>query len=105
MGPFREISPHRINNLAGFRVAGERRNCIAARDGTFQSPRATPVFNSAQVVVGDFNKDGKLDVVAAGQALLGNGEGTFQATDSFVTAFCYGGGSEQRRNPDMVGFG
>src|SRR4030095_7336759 len=41
---------------------------------TFQSPRNIGTF---PVVVGDFNGDGKLDLLAEG-ILLGNGDGTFQ---------------------------
>jgi len=54
-------------------------------DGTFQAPVAYPTGNGAeQVVVGDFNNDGKADLAVANDAdntvsvLLGNGDGTFQ---------------------------
>lgn len=59
-------------------------------DGTFQPPvnYATPP-RPTQVVIGDFNGDGKLDIAVAGQGngegvapavgiLFGNGDGTFQ---------------------------
>jgi hypothetical protein len=74
-------------------------------DGTFQAPRATSVFNAAQVVLGDFNKDGKLDAVVAGQVLLGNGDGTFRATTTFVTAFLVAADLNGDGNLDMVGTG
>jgi hypothetical protein len=74
-------------------------------DGTFQAPRATSVFNAAQVVVGDFNKDGKLDVSAAGQIMLGNGDGTFQATTTFVSTLELAVDLNGDGKLDMVGIG
>jgi hypothetical protein len=74
-------------------------------DGTFQAPKATSVFNAAQVVVGDFNKDGKLDALVGGQVLLGNGDGTFRATTTFVTAFAVAADLNGDGNLDMVGNG
>jgi hypothetical protein len=62
-------------------------------DGTFQSPVVTqPSFAFQAVGVGDFNGDGKLDLVAAGQfgtastvnILLGNGDGTFTQGPSYT---------------------
>jgi len=54
-------------------------------DGTFQSPVNYPADagsgDGSFLVVGDFNGDGKLDVVASGISLvefLGNGDGTLQ---------------------------
>jgi hypothetical protein len=74
-------------------------------DGTFQAPKATSVFNAAQVVLGDFNKDGKLDAVVAGQVLLGNGDGTFRVTTTFVTAFAVAADLNGDGSLDMVGPG
>jgi hypothetical protein len=74
-------------------------------DGSFQAPRATSVFNAAQVVVGDFNKDGKLDVSVAGQIMLGNGDGTFKATTTFVTAITLAADLNGDGKLDMVGTG
>jgi hypothetical protein len=57
-------------------------------DGTFQKPVDVPTLGvSGDVIVADFNNDGKLDIYLtgfnghsfAGEILLGNGDGTFQA--------------------------
>jgi hypothetical protein len=55
-------------------------------DGTFQSPVSTVVSTNAgtnsafakALAFGDFNNDGKLDVVTPFGVLLGNGDGTFK---------------------------
>lgn len=51
-------------------------------DGTFHSPTSYPAVACAQgLTVGDFNRDGKLDLAVLGcgmAVLLGNGDGTFQ---------------------------
>jgi hypothetical protein len=56
-------------------------------NGTFtlKSSYFTGVFASTvniSIVVGDFNGDGKLDVVAGGVLLLGNGDGTLRGNDA-----------------------
>jgi hypothetical protein len=68
-------------------------------DGTFGSPIVTSVNVPGTVVsvtTGDFNGDGKIDVAVetgifgvdqfTGVEILGNGDGTFGAQSSFVTA-------------------
>jgi len=59
---------------------------LGKRDGTFLTGKTYPIGRDnpdSPLVVGDFNGDGKLDLVAAsGSAVvvfLGNGDGTFQA--------------------------
>ncbi len=74
-------------------------------DGTFQPAVNIPIsFTPAAVAVGDFNGDGKLDVVATDSGfrqgntvtvLLGNGDGTFQSPRSFAAG----------RNPVAVAVG
>src|SRR5207244_1227288 len=55
-------------------------------NGTFQGAVSVPVSNTSEgIVAGDFNRDGKMDLVATVfggsglQLLLGNGNGTFAA--------------------------
>src|SRR4051812_43519532 len=62
-------------------------------DGTFQPAIDTPTAGALALGAGDFNKDGKLDlVVVTGsttttQILLNNGDGTFTVSDANVTGF------------------
>jgi hypothetical protein len=63
-------------------------------DGTSQDPVTTepPSFVATAIGVGDFNRDGKLDLAAAGTLgsentvyiLLGNGDGTFEIGASYA---------------------
>jgi hypothetical protein len=49
-------------------------------DGTFDLDWVIPVGPANNIVVGDFNHDGKLDFAdSSGEMALGNGDGTFQA--------------------------
>lgn len=55
-------------------------------DGTFSNPRTympaivppCPPCGSSLLAIADFNGDGKLDIAAGNNVLLGNGDGTFQ---------------------------
>lgn len=79
-------------SLSGGNVAGQEAVFLGNGDGTFQAGKTSTGVNlPTSVVTGDFNNDGKLDLVIAGQPacngtctpavtsiLLGNGDGTFQ---------------------------
>jgi hypothetical protein len=56
-------------------------------DGTLQTAvnyhvGPGPISELTSMTVGDFNGDGKLDIVTDGGVLLGNGDGTFQAAQN-----------------------
>jgi FG-GAP-like repeat/Abnormal spindle-like microcephaly-assoc'd, ASPM-SPD-2-Hydin len=81
-----------VVSLSGDNVVGQEVVLLGNGNGTFQSGKtSTGVYYPTSVVAGDFNNDGKLDLVIAGQPscngsctpvitsiLLGNGDGTFQ---------------------------
>jgi hypothetical protein len=85
-------------------------------DGTFQAPVQYSAGDcDGNVVVRDFNNDGKMDIVAPGHTtptgvalLLGNGDGTFQPA-TFVSPTGYlrvlTGDVNGDSNPDLVGQG
>jgi FG-GAP-like repeat/Abnormal spindle-like microcephaly-assoc'd, ASPM-SPD-2-Hydin len=91
---------HKIDiavNLPGDNVPGQEVVLLGNGDGTFQAGKTTTGVPAGSVVAGDFNSDGKLDLVISSppdcngtcgspttSILLGNGEGTFQAP---TTAF------------------
>jgi hypothetical protein len=72
-------------------------------DGTFQSPinLTTGTYGAAtpNILVGDLNGDGKLDVVAFSSVLLGNGDGTLGTPSSIPN------GCQQLAFPDVNGDG
>jgi hypothetical protein len=49
-------------------------------DGSFTAGQSyyLGLASTSNIVIGDFNNDGKLDLAVAGAMLLGNGDGTFQ---------------------------
>jgi len=48
-------------------------------NGTFQQARTAGTVSANDMVVGDVNSDGNLDIVFDSAVLLGNGDGTFEA--------------------------
>jgi hypothetical protein len=96
-----------VVTIAGDNVPGREIVLLGKGDGTFQATPKTSVgvnILSSSAVVGDFNGDGKFDLVVSGVSgfcngscigpattyfLLGNGDGTFKAP---AVAFLGGGG-------------
>jgi hypothetical protein len=84
-------------SLSGDNVPGQEVVFLGNGDGTFQAGKtSTGVVFPMSVVAGDFNNDGKLDLVIAAACdgtcalgltsiLLGNGDGTFQAPTPVIS--------------------
>ena len=83
-------------SLQGDNVPGQEVVLLGNGNGTFQAGKtSTGVYYPESVVAGDFNNDGKLDLVIAGDPslsntnttsiLLGNGDGTFQAPSTIFS--------------------
>jgi len=81
-----------VGNASPFSVVGDPQVAVlfGNGDGTFQAPILTTAGNgNYSVTVGDFNLDGKTDVVLSDgywsdiSLLLGNGDGTFQPPMQF----------------------
>ncbi len=54
-------------------------------DGTFQMTSVVPATSFYNLVLADFNRDGKVDLaLSSNQLALGNGDGTFQAPQPFA---------------------
>ena len=62
---------------------------IGNGDGTFNTPVFYPTQGNRDVVMADFNRDGKLDVASAGTGVnifIGNGDGTLKAAVNYPIA-------------------
>jgi hypothetical protein len=75
-------------------------------DGTLQPyvtyPAGTFVGGASAFTSGDFNADGKLDLLAGSSILLGNGDGSFQAPRS---VFLFDNGADSAAAGDLNGDG
>lgn len=87
-----------VVSVPGGNVAGQEVVFLGNGDGTLQTGKvSTGVSYPASVVTGDFNGDGKIDLVISVQLgctgtcevslLLGNGDGTFQAPAAIFPGF------------------
>ena len=66
-------------------TTGELTAYLGRGDGTFSPAAAVALSGVGQIALGDFNGDGKQDVVTTNNQLaLGNGDGTFRAPKAFV---------------------
>ena len=83
------------NNCSSYNCPGAVSILLGNGDGTFQPPVGYTVgVGPSSVAVGDFNRDGKLDLVVASigyveqgntaSVLLGNGDGTFQQAVNYT---------------------
>jgi VCBS repeat protein len=80
-----DIAISTVLSSPGHNVPGQLIVLLGNGDGTFQAPKAsTGVDITGSAAVGDFNGDGKLDVVLGDQLggfyfIAGNGDGTFRS--------------------------
>jgi hypothetical protein len=88
-----DFNGDQILDLATVNNGGTFSVLIGNGDGTFQAPIfTTPATLPQTFAVGDFNRDGKLDVATAGEdfttshldVFLGNGDGTFETGSSYL---------------------
>jgi len=91
--------------ISGGQSSGVVSVLLGRGDGSFEAPTAYPVGTGpASIVAGDFNSDGNLDLAVANanctfnscgpgtvSVLLGNGDGTFKAQQTFDTGTEPGG--------------
>jgi len=102
------ISGNNVSTPAGGSADGTFAVFLGNGDGTFLSPVTYQVGNSSflgSMAVGDFNNDGKLDVLATATGtdllFLGNGDGTFASPTSSQNV----GSGEQWVAADLNGDG
>jgi hypothetical protein len=84
-------------SIPGDNTSGQEAVLLGNGDGTFQTAKTSGGGTNIAVIAGDFNGDGKLDLVLSGgyspnytvTLLLGNGDGTFQGATTIASTGAY----------------
>jgi hypothetical protein len=89
-----DVATANVSAATGGAVTGSVSVLLSNGDGTFQPDRNTPAlidpyaFGGNRLAVGDFDRDGNLDLATNGvNVLLGRGDGTFMNTVQPVSVF------------------